>query len=59
MSVQEEVFEDFVKKIEERKIPADVLVRLRKLWENNELESTENILEVLKVIGHVASNPGY
>jgi hypothetical protein len=48
MSLQEEIFVEFVKKLEAAKLPAKIITGLRRLWENNELESKENIMNVLK-----------
>lgn len=50
MSVQEKIFEDFLKQLEAAKAPMKVINGLKKLWENGELESKENIQKVLKEV---------
>jgi len=49
MGIQEEIFEEFFKKLEEdEKFPDNIIGELKKLWENGEIVSQEKILEVIK-----------
>ena len=48
MSIQEDIFEDFFRRLKDAKLPPKVVSALRKLWESDELESKENILNALK-----------
>lgn len=49
MGVQEEIFEEFFKKLrEDRDFPEITAEELKKLWENNEIASQEKILNAIK-----------
>lgn len=49
MRIQEEIFEDFFKKLEEdEKFPDSIIEELKKLWESGEVISQEKIFEVIK-----------
>jgi hypothetical protein len=49
MSVPQEIFDGFLKKLEAARLPAKLITELRRLWESNEIESKDNILNILKV----------
>lgn len=46
MSIQEDIFEDFFRRLEDAKLPPKVVSALRKLSDSDELLSKENILNV-------------
>lgn len=49
MGIQEEIFEEFFKKLEEdEKFPDSIIEELKKLWKNGEIASQEKILEVIE-----------
>lgn len=49
MGIQEDIFEQFFKKLEEdEKFPDLILEELKRLWENGEIASQEKICEVIK-----------
>ena len=49
MGIQEDIFEEFFKKLEEdEKFPDSIIEELRRLWEKGEIASQEKILEVIK-----------
>jgi len=49
MGIQEEIFEDFFKKIgEDKEFPNSIIDELKKLWETGEIMSQEKIFEVIK-----------
>jgi hypothetical protein len=49
MGIQENIFEQFFKKLEkDEKFPDSVLKELKKLWENGEIASQEKIYEAIK-----------
>lgn len=49
MGIQEEIFEEFFKKLEEdEKFPDSIIEELKKLWESGEIISQEKIFEVIK-----------
>lgn len=49
MGIQEDIFEQFFKKLEEdEKFPDLILEELKRLWEKGEIASQEKILEVIK-----------
>ena len=48
MGIQDDVFEDFFDKLKEDvNFPNEIVKKLRKLWESNELVSKERILITL------------
>lgn len=55
MSVEEEIFKEFFSRLKSAKLSPKVVNALRKLWELNELESKENILNALKGVMKNAS----
>jgi len=54
MSLQEDIFNEFIRKLEATKLPAKFIAKLRKLWANNELGSKEEVISVLKEAGENA-----
>ena len=49
MGIQEDIFEEFFKKLEEdEKFPDSIIEELRRLWEKGEIASQEKILAVIK-----------
>lgn len=49
MGIQEDIVEQFFKKLEEdEKFPDLILEELKRLWEKGEIASQEKILEVIK-----------
>ena len=48
MGVQEEIFEEFFNKLEAAKLPAKVIMGLKKLLESNNLPSQEDMMRILK-----------
>ena len=44
MSIQEDIFEDFFRRLKDAKLPPKAVSALRKLWDSEELWSKENIL---------------
>ena len=49
MGIQENIFEEFFKKLEgDEKFPDSIVAELRRLWEKDEIASQEKILEVIK-----------
>ncbi len=49
MGIQEDIAEQFFKKLEEdEKFPDLILEELKRLWEKGEIASQEKILEVIK-----------
>jgi len=49
MSIQENIFEEFLEKLEEEeKFPDSIVEELKRLWESGEIASQEKILEVIK-----------
>ena len=47
MSVEEDIFKEFFRRLKDAKLSPKVVSALRKLWESNELGSKENILNAL------------
>jgi hypothetical protein len=45
--MKKQIFEDFLAKLEAEKVPTEIIAELRLLWEKNELESKEKILNLL------------
>jgi hypothetical protein len=58
MSLQEDIFNEFIKKLEASQLPAKLIAELRTLWINNKLDSKEEITIVLKEAGENAANQG-
>lgn len=49
MGIQEEIFEDFFKKLQEdKKFPDSIIEELKKLWKSGESISQEKISEIIK-----------
>lgn len=48
LGIEEEIFEDFFKKLMDSKLPEDLIKELRTLLEKGEIESKEKIIEVVK-----------
>jgi len=48
LGIEQEVLEHFLRKIEAERVSANVLAGLKRLWENDELDSKEKLLEVFK-----------
>ena len=49
MGIQEDIFEQFFKKLEEdEKFPDLILEELKRLWKNGEIASQEKICEAIK-----------
>lgn len=49
MGIQEEIFEEFFKKLgEDKEVPNSMIEELKKLWESGESISQEKIFEVIK-----------
>lgn len=48
LGIQEDILEVFFNRLKDTKLPPNVIRELRKLWENSELDSKENILNALK-----------
>lgn len=49
MGIQEEIFEEFLKKlVEDEKFPDSIIEELRKLQESGEIISQEKIFEIIK-----------
>ncbi len=48
LSVEDDIFKEFFSRLRSAKLPSKTVSALRKLWESDELESKENILEALK-----------
>jgi len=44
VSIHEDIFEDFFRRLKDAKLPPKVVSALRKLWDSEELGSKENIL---------------
>lgn len=59
MSLHEDIFNEFIKKLEAVKLSAELIDKLRVLWLNGKLDSKEKILVTLKeVCENVSSNKG-
>lgn len=49
MGIQEDIFEQFFKKLEkDERFPDSVLEELKRLWENDEIASQEKLHEAIK-----------
>lgn len=49
MGIQEEIFEEFFRKLEEdENFPDPIIEELKKLWETGEIASQEKIFEAIK-----------
>ncbi len=49
MGIQEEIFEEFFKNLEETEdFPDSILEELKRLWKSGEIASQERILEVIE-----------
>lgn len=49
MTIQEDIFEEFFRKLtEDEKIPDSIVNELRKLWKSGEIASQEKILEAIE-----------
>jgi hypothetical protein len=58
MPLQEDIFNEFIKKLEAAQLPANLIDKLRKLWENGELDSKDEIRIILKEACENAANQG-
>jgi hypothetical protein len=58
MSLQEDIFEEFIKKLEAAKLPSKFIEELRKLWVSNELNSKEEVIRVSREAGENATSQG-
>jgi hypothetical protein len=58
MPLQEDIFNEFIKKLEAAQLPAKLIDKLRKLWENGELDSKDEIRIILKEACENAANQG-
>lgn len=58
MGIEDEVFDDFFSKLETAKVPAALIAKLKKLRENNELDTMEKILNILKGEEQNGANKG-
>lgn len=48
MGIQEDIFEDFFDRLEkDAEFPNEIVEKLRKLWESDEIASKEKILKAL------------
>lgn len=45
--MKEQIFEEFLAKLEAEKVSTEIIAELRLLWEKNEIESKEKILSLL------------
>jgi hypothetical protein len=48
LGIQDEIFEEFFKKLAESKLPEDLIRELKTLVEKGEIGTKERILEVIK-----------
>lgn len=48
MSVENDIFKEYFGRLRDAELPPKVVSALKKLWESNELESKENIMNALK-----------
>jgi len=48
--MEKEVFEDFLRKLEIASISPKLIDKLKKLWEENKLESKEEILNAVREV---------
>ena len=49
MGIQEEIFEEFFKKLEEdEKFPGTIIEELKKLWKSEEIALQQKIFEVIE-----------
>jgi hypothetical protein len=48
MGIQDDILEDFFKKLKDAKFSRNTIRELKKLWENRELASKENIISAIK-----------
>jgi|GEM_PF-1063760 len=48
VSVEEDIFKEFFRRLGTVKLPSEVINTLKKLWESDRLESKENILKALE-----------
>jgi hypothetical protein len=55
MSLREDIFDEFIRKLEAAKLSAKFISALRKLWVNDELNSKE-VIRVLKEVGENAAD---
>jgi|YelNatPaOPRAMG01_1025707.scaffolds.fasta_scaffold73431_4 uncharacterized protein YydD (DUF2326 family) len=55
MSLQKDIFNEFIKKLEATQLPTKLIDDLRKLWINGKLDSKEEILVILKEVYDSAS----
>lgn len=58
MSLKEDIFNEFIKKLEVAQLPAKLIDKLKELWENGKLDSKDEIRIILKEACENAQNKG-
>ncbi|MEM2969444.1 MAG: hypothetical protein QXR63_00735 [Candidatus Bathyarchaeia archaeon] len=58
MSLKEDIFNEFIKKLEVAQLPTKLIDKLKELWENGKLDSKDEIRIILKEACENAQNKG-
>lgn len=58
MSLKEDIFNEFIKKLEAAQLPTKLIDKLKELWENGKLDSKDEIRIILKEACENAQNKG-